>query len=256
MRKFIWTCLLVLMLIGVSTAQTEKPIDSNKLFYSANSMYEKREYQKALEEYSKALEPGIENWQSYYNMGNCYFKLGKLGRAILYYEKARRLMPQDSDLKANLNYANSLLTPSAMDMPRKNPIVTLIKAPFKDFSLNSITTFALGAYFLFIIMQIVVIINPALGKKTRAAYALLLLIFAASTGAFAIRYYDEEILRRGIVVEKGTECKYEPIDKSTTFYKLQEGDEVSVMKTRDGWRQIKRIDGKVGWVRQDAVAEI
>ena len=79
---------------------------------------------------------------------------------------------------------------------------------------------------------------------------------AVNLGAFAIRFYDEKILHRGIVVEKDVECKYEPIDKSTTFYRPQEGEFVAVVKTRDGWRQIKRIDGKVGWVKQEAVEEI
>ena len=74
--------------------------------------------------------------------------------------------------------------------------------------------------------------------------------------AFAIRYHNEEVLRRGIVVMKEAESKYEPIDASVNYYKLQEGDEVLVLETRGGWRRVKRPDGKIGWVKKEAVEEI
>lgn len=256
MKKLILTFAVLSLFATFIWASDQKPLDPNKLFYSANSLYEKREYEKALEEYKKILDMGIDSGYLYYNMGNSYFKLGKLGYAILYYAKARRLMPNDGDLKSNLAYARSLVEPPAVDLPRKNPVVTFVKAIFRDFNFNAIAVSALIIYLIFIALQIIRIINPVLAKKMRLVSALLLLFLIVNVGAFAIRYYDEEILHHGIVVQKGIECKYEPIDSSTTFYKLQEGELVSVIKTRDGWRQIRRVDGKVGWVKQDAVEEV
>ncbi len=272
MKNFILATVLLLSLVCAASAEDEKPIDTStplsidaeqrrgidpgKLFYSANTLYEKREYGKALEEYNKILGLGIDSGALYYNMGNSYFKLGKLGLAILYYAKARRLMPYDSDLKANLNYARSLVETSTADVPRKNPVVTLIKTPFRDFNFNTILVSALIIYLIFIMLQIAGIFNPIFAKKTKVLSVILLIFFIVNLGAFSIRYYDEKILHRGIVVQKDVECKYEPIDKSTTFYRLQEGDLVVVIKTRDGWRQVRRVDGKVGWVSQSAVEEI
>ena len=68
-------------------------------------------------------------------------------------------------------------------------------------------------------------------EKTKVFSVIVLIFFIVNLGAFAIRYYDEKVLHRGIVVRKDVECKYEPIDKSTTFYRLQEGDLVAVIKT-------------------------
>ena len=256
MNKFVLIAIAFFSLVGIAIAEDEKPMDPNKLFYSANNSYEKREYGKAIEEYNKILDLDIDSGPLYYNMGNSYFKSGKLGLAILYYAKARRLMPYDSDLKANLNYARSLIETQSAEAPRKNPVVTFIKIPFRDFNFNTILISALILYLLFIILQIVGIFNPVFAKKTRFVSIILLFVLAVNLAAFAIRFYDEKILHRGIVVEKNVECKYEPIDKSTTFYRLQEGDFVAVLTTRDGWRQIKRVDGKVGWVKQESVEEI
>ena len=256
MKKLILTAAIFFSLVGALSAGDEQPLDPNKLFYNANSLYEKREYEKALEEYKKILDMGIDSGCLYYNMGNSYFKMGKLGYAILYYEKAKRIMPQDNDLKSNLSYAKSLVGTSTVDIPRRNPVVTLVKTPFKDFSMNAIAICALIFYLIFIALQIAFIINPVLAKKLRLIYVVILIFFIVNLGALAIRYYDEAMQRRGVVIQRDVDCRYEPIDRSTTFYKLQEGDRVSILKTRDGWRQIKRIDGKAGWVRQEAVEEI
>ena len=257
MRKFILIAVALIALVGTAVSEDAVQKDPNKLFYSANNLYEKREYEKALDEYKKILDMGIASGPLYYNIGNCYFKMGKLGYAILFYDKARRVMPQDVDLKSNLSYARSLVeASSSADIPRRNPFERLVKAPFRNFSLNRIAVMALVFYLLFIALQIIVIVNPVFAKKTRLLYAAALLFFVISLGAFAMRYYDDEILKKGIVVQRDVDSKYEPIDKANTFYKLQEGERVSVLNTRDGWRRVKRIDGKTGWVRQEAVEEI
>ena len=165
-------------------------------------------------------------------------------------------MPYDGDLKTNLAYARSLVGTSTTDAPPKNPVVTFIKTLFRDFNFNAIAVFALLIYLSFIALQIAGIFDPVLAKRTRAVSVVVFLIFAVSAGGFAIRYYDAAVLKHGVVVKNNLECRYEPIDKSTIYYKLQEGDEVLVLKTRNLWRQVRRSDGKIGWVNAAGVEEI
>lgn len=257
MKKFILSAALLFILAPSVAAEPEQgAADPNKLFYSANALYEKREYTLALDEYRKIPDMGVDSAHLYYNMANGYFKQGKLGYAILYYEKAKRIMPQDSDLKQNLDYARSLVSGPSYQVPQKKFVISLIKAPFKEFNLNTLTVFMLVSYLLLFLFQAFSVVNPIMAKKVRILHVIAVVIFLMSLGAFAIRYYDEEFLKRGVVVVKNAECRYEPIDKSTVFYKLQEADDVLILKTRDGWTQIKRGDGKVGWVPADAVGEI
>ncbi|MBU1038451.1 MAG: tetratricopeptide repeat protein, partial [Candidatus Omnitrophica bacterium] len=93
---------------GTASAVEEKKSDPNQLFYTANHSYESRDYVKAMEGYVAILESGLESGNLYYNIGNGYLKMGRLGQAILCYERAKRLIPHDSDLRANLTYARSL----------------------------------------------------------------------------------------------------------------------------------------------------
>ncbi|MCZ6821011.1 MAG: tetratricopeptide repeat protein [Calditrichaeota bacterium] len=51
--------------------------------------------------------------QSYYNLGNTHFRMGKLPVSILYYKKAIKLNPKDEDAKYNLEYVRAKLKDEA-----------------------------------------------------------------------------------------------------------------------------------------------
>ena len=256
LATFLLTAAISLFAARYSFGAEQAKEDQNKLFYAANSLYEKQDYVKAIETYVKILDMGLESGNLYYNIGNGFIKLGKLGYAILCYEKAKRFIPQDSDLKSNLAYARSLVAASAFQIPSKNIIIRGIRKPFKDFNLNAIVICAMIFYIIVVLIAAALILNPLLVKRLMLIFLAFLVLFLLNVGAFAIRYYDEEILKHAIVVQKEVECKYEPIDNSTTYYRLQEGDEVIVLKTRNDWRQIKRLDGKITWIKKGVVEEI
>jgi tetratricopeptide (TPR) repeat protein len=237
----------------VADDSTDTP---EKLFYAGNAQYEKRDYAKAVESYLKILDRGVENARLYYNIGNGFFKMGKLGYAILSYEKSKRLDPGDSDLRSNLEYARSLVEGSVYYGGRRNFIVKLIGRPFRDLSLNKMTATAAFLYIVVVLMALANTYSPEFAKKTRLIFFVVSAVFLWSLAIFAVRYYHQEILKAGIVVQKSAECKYEPVDNSANYYKLNEGDKVLILSVRNGWREIKRADGKSAWVKKEAVEEI
>ena len=70
-----------------------------------NDLYKSGNYQAALEGYRDIAAKEPYNPGAFYNAGNAYFRLNKPGLAILYYSKAFRLDPRDSDIRANLDFA-------------------------------------------------------------------------------------------------------------------------------------------------------
>jgi len=239
-----------------SALWAEDAQDPRSLFYKANSLYEQREYEKASQIYAKILEAGAESGPLYFNIGNTFFKMGKTGYAILAYKKAQRLMPGDSDLKSNLAYAESLTEDSALQAMPQNSITWLFKFPFREYSLNTVSIILCVLYLLLMAMFITGIINPVFKRRMTILFYPVLIGFLLTLGAFSIRYYNEQILAHGVVVAKEAECKYEPIDKSNNYFTLKEGQEILVLNTRNGWRRIRRLDGKLAWVKSDAVEEI
>ena len=61
-----------------------------------------------------------------FNLANAEFRLGHLGRAILHYERALRLDPTDSEIRANLEYAGSFRF-DRLDIDVENPLLSSVR---------------------------------------------------------------------------------------------------------------------------------
>ncbi|MBN3037894.1 MAG: tetratricopeptide repeat protein, partial [Candidatus Omnitrophica bacterium] len=109
---------------------------ARSLFYQGNAKYSEEHYEQAIENYEQVLSLGFESGPLYYNLGNSYFKKGYLGKAILNYMRAKKLMPQDADLKSNLAYAQSQIKGGKIAFRRKWFVKTF---------LNLAGLFSLGA---------------------------------------------------------------------------------------------------------------
>ena len=104
-RPITLAMLVLVCSLNVTLATTgPSPVER---FFEANQAYKNHQYQQAIDGYRHLIENGFENGQIYYNLGNAYFRLGNLGRAILSYERARFLIPRDSDLAFNLSHARN-----------------------------------------------------------------------------------------------------------------------------------------------------
>ena len=255
MRKIIIIIFVFAAAAGAAFAE-DAPKDPKALFTKANSLYEAKDYAGAMEAYISILDLGVESGNLYYNLGNAFFKSGKIGYAILCYDRANRIKPRDSDIKSNLEYARSLVDDPGYTALPDNVIFKFLRLPYRPFGLNRLTKTTAALYIITVLLFSAGILNRKFGRRTRYVTALVTILFISSLAAFALRYYDESFLRHGIIVERSAECKYEPIDKSTTYFKVGEGCDVLVLQTRDDWRKIMRPDGKKGWVKKDAVEPI
>ena len=88
-----------------------------EFYQEGNRLYQEGDFEGALSSYLRVVEAGFESGEVYYNIGNAYFKVGDLARAILYYERARRLRPGDEDVLANLDLARSLTVDEIEPLP-------------------------------------------------------------------------------------------------------------------------------------------
>jgi tetratricopeptide (TPR) repeat protein len=86
----------------------------------ANTLYWKKKYEEALKEYQKVVgteELELEQ-QSYFNLGNALYRMGKLPESILAYQQALKLNPDDMDAKYNLEYVRRKLKENAQKEPQ------------------------------------------------------------------------------------------------------------------------------------------
>src|SRR6476620_8550682 len=75
------------------------------LLQKAEKAYDSKKYREAIASYEELLNDGYRSYQLYYNLGNSYYRNNELGKAIYYYELARKLEPDDEDVRINLAIA-------------------------------------------------------------------------------------------------------------------------------------------------------
>ena len=87
------------------------------LIAQANQSYAESNFETAVQLYDSVLTLGYESAGLYFNLGNAYFKLKDIPSAILYYEKAKKLDPNDEDIRFNLELANSRIIDKMEPLP-------------------------------------------------------------------------------------------------------------------------------------------
>ena len=80
--------------------------EASRFFQQASQLGDEAQsaelYRKALIRFNKLVEDGVVNGKLYYNLGNTYFQLHDLGRAVLNYRRALQYLPEDDNLRQNL----------------------------------------------------------------------------------------------------------------------------------------------------------
>ena len=69
-------------------------------------------YRSAAAGFESLVTAGVRSAAIEYNLGNAFFRLGDLGRAITHYRRAQRIHPADNKLAANLAYARARVEPA------------------------------------------------------------------------------------------------------------------------------------------------
>src|SRR5436190_4253923 len=101
MRKFI-----ILVLLTTTSLSSS----ANDLLRKAEKAYDSKNYAEAVRDYEKLITEGFRSYQLYFNLGNSYYRNNELGKAIYYYELARKMEPNDEDVRINLGIASSKTT--------------------------------------------------------------------------------------------------------------------------------------------------
>lgn len=251
------TFLFILLFLGLTVSglaeQTAGPVKG--LFIQANLFYKEGKYEEAKDLYESILEKGVESANLYYNLGNAYFKLGKLGKAVLNYERAKLFIPQDNDLKANLDYARTLLeNPIAAKKPGLFLFIAQKTADY--FSLDDLAGITSILYFLAVLFlgMRMMVKKPASFLRFCVVMGFVFLFILGF--AFGIKFYETQVLQRAIITASYSDCHFAPNENATTYFRLYEGAEVVILNKDGDWLRIKTPDQKVGWIKSSVLEKI
>ncbi len=261
---------LVLSSAFISASVHAQPlrVDARKDFDTALALFDEAQllqgdlpdralqlFRSAAQRFESVVAGGIVNGRLEYNLGNCYLQAGDMGRAILHYRRAERMIPGDELLAANLAEARRrCLT----HIPRARSSAFL-RSVFFWHHQTSYGGRIRTALIAFAMIWVCLILRVFLRHRGVALASVLFAVVAASSGisAATTRWSDRNapngvITAMDVIVYKGPGGGYQRQFEQP----LQPGVEFVVREQRGDYRKIELPDGKSGWVEAGAVEMI
>lgn len=246
-------CLLFLgslLLAGGAPAQPDRP---DARFRTANEAYEEGRYTRAAEMYEGLVAGGSAHAALYYNLGNAYVRLERLGPAIRYYEKARRLRPDDPCIRHNLEQARRRagVYPERLGDTARGLSALVADWPPWTLLWGGCVLLALGA-------AVAVwetrpdaplpVWRPLVWGPAGAG----LLLVGAALGAS----YLQSQSPRAVVVAQEAALHGTPSAEVAADTTLPEGALLEVRRRTPQWHEVRLSDGTVGWVPARALGDV
>ena len=223
----------------------------------SNEAYNAGLYEEALQGYQQVVDAGYASPELYYNLGNTWFKMDQFPRAILWYERARRLDPANEDITYNLNVANSRIADKIDPLPVLfytrwyRGIVGLF--PLKAWAIMTVISFSLmltGVLVYFVSRRVSF-------RKTGFWGAMVFLAFAILTFLFSQSAWQTQMNRHeAIIFDPTVTVKSSPDESSVDLFVIHEGTKVELLDQIGEWEEIRIANGSVGWIPSEAMKEI
>jgi tetratricopeptide (TPR) repeat protein len=255
LERLIAAAALVLVCAGVLAAPVgADDVAPQTAFFQGNQAYAAGHYAEAVRAYQSVRDGGMESGALDFNLGNALFKDGQLARAVASYERARRLLPRDPDVQANLTYALELAQVPVDAAPLWKRLLFPLAGRATGSELAVVASLAWWAIWLLLAARL---LAPRLrAGLTRAAWVAAALYLAVA-GSLGLRLAEVELRDSAVVVAPGgTSVRFEPSATGTEHFPAAPGTHLDVTEERDDWLQVRRADGLRGWIPRATVERL
>lgn len=256
-RLFALACAAVAFLAAAAGAVSPEALArAEKSFRQANAAYEKSDYAQAGDLYRRAIDEGVADSRLYFNYANCLFRQNQLGMAILYYEKARKLDPNDPDIAYNLRFVNAQIQ-DKVPAPEENALTRMLAFAHGAFSINEGLWIELALFtFLGLAAMICLYVGTAARTALGVAMGTAAVAMLALAPSLAMKIKDQETLRYAIVLKPAIEMFSGPGETFQVLTQVHEGTKFEIVETRGDWVSVKLANGKGGYVRLSDLGKV
>lgn len=234
------TTVIMASLVLLGAGGLAQAADQETAFDQANTAFAQKDYGRAANDCQAIITRQGFSAPLLFNLANAYYRDGKLGLAILNYQRAQLLAPDDPDIAFNLHLAR------AKAGLADRPTVWFDRAA-RFFSLNTLSWLG-GAAVLLIVGGLMA--RQAKQRHRfawRAGITASVCVLLATVLALGIRWSD---LRQAIVTVKNTPVYISPVTIGQPLYTLAEGQAVALGKTHGEFVLVEMSDGHRGWVKR------
>jgi tetratricopeptide (TPR) repeat protein len=234
----------VAILLGLLARAAEPP---DTTFDAANRLFEQGKYLEAVAAFETILRSGRTSGALYYNLGNTYFRLGEVGRAIVAYRLAARIAPRDPDVAANLAFARAAVPGTAP--PRQSWLARFTGRLTLD-EWTIMTGVSLWLWMgILIWRQRITGVGPA-GRRLAIGAAGLTVLLA---GLLFAAWVQTDGYRSVAVIVDDAVLRHGPLEESPSLQTLHDGQELRALDEKDGWLLVTGAARGQGWIKRDQV---
>lgn len=181
-----------------------------------------------------------------YNLANAYARAGKPGLAVLSYERAALLAPDDPDIRANLAYVRAS---AHVPLNATNRLTRLVEAARP----------ALAAWLGVLGLALVgmgLVVKRVVPRRRRIPGTSILLGLAllTLTATHAILVWPR--MHEAIVLVDQTPARVAPAPMSDTAFVLREADSVTMRAEHEDFILIRTGGGLTGWVARASLGAV
>lgn len=223
------------------------------LFIRGNGLYGDGHYADAAATYEQIRAAGLESGPVEFNTGNAYLKAGDVGRAVLAYERARRFIPGDPDLGANLAFAREL----ARDVDEPHLVERLVFPLSSRAATDTLVLVAAACWWLAWLALAAGVLVPGAAAVTRGVAVASALAGVVVASSAAHRWWTLEHPTTAVVVAHAdVTVRSEPTASATALFVATPGTVLTIERTREDAALVTSRDGRRGWVDQASLATL
>lgn len=222
----------------------------------ADSAYTADRFINAIELYERAIaEDGISS-DIYYNLGNAYYRAGKLGKSIVCYERAIILDPTNVEAINNLDFVNGKITDKPGD--KGTFISNFFDKIINSQHSNSWAVYGLIAFLLLIASIAIYVFTTKITFRKLGFFSGLIFIFATVVFViFAlISHKSVTTHNKAIITSVSTilsTSPRQPKDRGEEAMLLHEGTKVEIIDSvidldKTKWYDVKVDNSHRAWL--------
>lgn len=204
-------------------------------------------FREAAGGFEALIDAGIVNASIEYNLGNTYFRLGELGKAIVHYRRAERLAPSHAQVAANLKYARDRVEPLIREGGKQQLAERLL---FWNRSTTVRQRFWLAAVGSVFGWGMLIVWLRLRNNGVFAAAAIGIVLGLANVASIAWEQHEHVTHPAAVVVGKPIVLRLgrgESYDAALNA-PLGPGVEVRILNSSGDWAEVQLVDGQTGWL--------
>lgn len=234
------------------TTNTAEADQAGTLFLEGVNAYNAEKFEVAGQRFETIALNNVKNGKLYYNTANAFLKAGDIGKAVLWYERAKKLMPLDADLEFNLEYTRDKLK----DINETKMLnISDILFFWKGYASSNMIRYA--AIILSFVFFFYSSVRSMKNKKIlTTSGTLLFAFFFLILSAALFDYYQLNNSSSAVIIPAQVSVRSGLSEASTELFVLHAGTKVRIDKKENNFFKIAFSKDKIGWVRKGDALEI